>query len=373
MNLIGRKFQNKSGKVCIVKDFNEDMTIFSDNSKVETRYLLDKKFFVEIPQEFQQINQPTQQNNNYQPQQNFQQQNNQHRDPMDPANFFSKSNSLFEQNFLNQLNSAIGKQPENLDNINYHDSNTNMYDTNVPVMQSDPELEKEEIAKKYGIKNNATTVVNRDDLVNKQTNEFMKDPILAKMLEEEGAIPPANMRQPQQQHSPQQQQNFKEMLLKQDVPESRSDISMSDSVVEKNSNINYNTYIDPIISMFKKAKRNANFKLAIDIEKKIPRLDFIEMMEDSYETSIIDYLAQEFTDSILANPGLIKEKIVAKLTAMLEASQVEKAPKKAKPKVVELAKVESTKPIPKSKTVSKKNVETTKEINKLENKLQNDK
>ena len=357
MNLIGRKFQNKSGKVCTVKDFNEDVTVFSDNSKVETKYLLDKKFFVEIPQEFQQINQPTPQNNNYQPQQNFQQQN--QRDPMDPANFFSKSNSLFEQNFLNQLNSAIGKQPENLDNMNYHDSsnyNNNRYDNNVPVMPSDPELEKEEIARRYGI-NNDTTVVHRDELVNKQANEFMKDPKLAKILEEEGVVPVNNNR-PQQQHSPQQQQNFRDMLLQQDVPESRSDISMSDTVIEKNSNINYNTYVDPIISMFKKAKRNANFKLAIDIEKKIPRLDFIEMMEDSYETSIIDYLAQEFTDSILANPQLIKEKIVTKLTAMLVASQGEKAPKKAKIAKIEVPEVEDTKPIPKSKTVKKK-VENT--------------
>ena len=358
MNLIGRKFQNKSGKVCIVKDFNEDMTIFSDNSKVETRYLLDKKFFVEIPQEFQQINQPTQQNNNYQPQQNFQQQNQQQRDPMDPANFFNKSNSLFEQSFLNQLNSAIGKLPETIDNNNYHDSSNTMYDTNVPVMQNDPELEKEEIAKKYGIKNNATTVVNRDDLVNKQANAFLNDPKLAKILEEEGEIPPANMRQQPQQQPP--QQNFRDTVV-QNIPESRSTISMSDTVIEKNPNINYNTYIDPIISMFKKAKRNANFKLAIDIEKKIPRLDFIEMMEDSYETSIIDYLAQEFTDSILANPELIKEKIVAKLTAMLEASQGEKAPKKSKIVKVEVTKVEPTKPMPKSKTVSKKITKETKD------------
>jgi hypothetical protein len=48
---------------------------------------------------------------------------------------------------------------------------------------------------------------------------------------------------------------------------------------------------DPIITMFKNCKRNKDFKISLDIEDKIPRPDFIEMMEDSYTTSIIEFLA----------------------------------------------------------------------------------
>ena len=66
---------------------------------------------------------------------------------------------------------------------------------------------------------------------------------------------------------------------------------------------------DPIIEMFKNVKRNTPFKISIDVENKIPRKDFIEMMEDSYETSIIDYLSEEFTNEILKNPDFLKEKI----------------------------------------------------------------
>mgnify|MGYP005841324503 CR=1 FL=1 len=64
---------------------------------------------------------------------------------------------------------------------------------------------------------------------------------------------------------------------------------------------------DPITSIFKKVKRNVDFKMNIEISNKIPRLDFIEMMEDSYEISIIDYLAEEFTNNLLRNPEKIKQ------------------------------------------------------------------
>ncbi len=66
---------------------------------------------------------------------------------------------------------------------------------------------------------------------------------------------------------------------------------------------------DPMIVMFKNIKKNTNFKITIDIENKIPRPDFIEMMEDSYEISIIDYLSEEFTKQILEDPSIIKDKI----------------------------------------------------------------
>jgi hypothetical protein len=71
--------------------------------------------------------------------------------------------------------------------------------------------------------------------------------------------------------------------------------------------------MDPILEMFKNVKRNTSFKIDFTVENKIPRVDFIEMMEDSYNTSIIDFLAQEFTDEILRNPSIITEKIKKKL------------------------------------------------------------
>ena len=66
---------------------------------------------------------------------------------------------------------------------------------------------------------------------------------------------------------------------------------------------------DPMINLFKNVKKNTDFKISIEILNKIPRPDFIEMMEDSYEVSIIDYLSDEFTKKIISDPSIIKDKI----------------------------------------------------------------
>ena len=70
---------------------------------------------------------------------------------------------------------------------------------------------------------------------------------------------------------------------------------------------------DPIITMFKNVKRIKEFSISLEIKNKIPRPDFIEMMEDSYNTSIIDFLAAEFTDNIIKNPHLIEDMIKQKI------------------------------------------------------------
>jgi hypothetical protein len=78
---------------------------------------------------------------------------------------------------------------------------------------------------------------------------------------------------------------------------------------------------DPIIKMFKGVKRIVEFNINLDIKNKIPRLDFIEMMEDSYETSIIDFLADEFTNELLKNPATIKDMIKSKINTLVYGEQ----------------------------------------------------
>jgi hypothetical protein len=78
-----------------------------------------------------------------------------------------------------------------------------------------------------------------------------------------------------------------------------------------------NNQVDPIIQMFRNAKRNTDFKISFNINNKIPRIDFIEMMEDSYNTSIIDFLSEEFTNELLLKPETIKNKIKDQLIEMV--------------------------------------------------------
>lgn len=79
---------------------------------------------------------------------------------------------------------------------------------------------------------------------------------------------------------------------------------------------------DPIITMFKNVKRSKDFSISLEIKNKIPRPDFIEMMEDSYNTSIIDFLAAEFTDNILRNPQMIEDMIRQKIKEVVYGAEV---------------------------------------------------
>ena len=74
---------------------------------------------------------------------------------------------------------------------------------------------------------------------------------------------------------------------------------------------------DPIITMFRNVKRNKDFSFTLTINEMIPRLDFIEMMEDSYQTSIIEFLADEFTQKLLSDPDFIKNKISEEIRSMV--------------------------------------------------------
>jgi hypothetical protein len=75
-------------------------------------------------------------------------------------------------------------------------------------------------------------------------------------------------------------------------------------------------------------KRIVEFNISLDIKNKIPRLDFIEMMEDSYETSIIDFLSEEFTNELLKNPDTIKDMIKSKINTLVYGEdKVESFPK----------------------------------------------
>jgi hypothetical protein len=108
---------------------------------------------------------------------------------------------------------------------------------------------------------------------------------------------------------------------------------------------------DPIITMFKSVKRNVDFKFSFDIDGKIPRIDFIEMMEDSYDTSIIKYLAEDFTQKILNNPDIIRDKIISEIKSMVDnkIKSVDTKSKVVKPKTT-----------PKPKTTTKRPTKSTK-------------
>lgn len=124
---------------------------------------------------------------------------------------------------------------------------------------------------------------------------------------------------------------------------------------------------DPITTMFRNVKRSVEFKVNYQFSDKIPRLDFIEMMEDSYNISIIDFLTDEFTNKILENPSKIRENIKKEIKRLVyEKGTV------LKKKTVQITKESNSekKPEVNEETEIKKNSKsTTKERIELINKL----
>jgi uncharacterized membrane-anchored protein len=98
--------------------------------------------------------------------------------------------------------------------------------------------------------------------------------------------------------------------------------------------------------MFRGVKRSVEFSLDLKLENKIPRLDFIEMMEDSYEKSIIDFLADEFMSELFKDPKSLKESIKVKIKDMVYGKPVAKRSTTKKP----VAKKPVAKPVAKRTT-----------------------
>jgi hypothetical protein len=82
--------------------------------------------------------------------------------------------------------------------------------------------------------------------------------------------------------------------------------------------------------MFGGVKRSHPIELKISINTHLPRPDFIEMMEDSYEYSIIDWLSQNIADGFLSDKNKIIEEIKQQIRDSL-GKRVQEEPKISTP------------------------------------------
>ena len=291
INLRDKSFKNNlTGEIVKVLDSFEDIAILEDKSRVDARHLVNPGLFTEITS---------------QPIQSF---NESYFNPIEveevkPENFFSNQgayNSLADKikNIPQHLikddpnagqTSVRIEDPEGNPTTTAFDNAVRVSTNESAVIQVNPEDERAALAAKYG-------VVNPAESINKQNEAF------AKLLGED--TPPDEEVQVVEV-------NREEVTQ---VPslnnEDNEQIKVVQPVVE-----------DPIIRMFKGVKRSLDFNVSIDIDNKIPRVDFIEMMEDSYETSIIDFLADEFTNNIVSNPQMIKEMIKTKINEVVYGKQ----------------------------------------------------
>lgn len=276
MDFLNKTFKNKvTGDTFQIIDVYQNIAITDKKEKINTSILSNEKLFSPISS----TTIPMNENRNFK------------EEFVDPNNFFNSQNTY--NAFAEKIkNIPLDKLPDDTRYSNYDNTpvttpyrDLGLSTNESAIIMSDPEDEVEELKRKYG----ATTV---DDSIRKQNDVF------SKILSDEPPVVQVSAPQQTQYQERQVEQNFQET----EPPIQRIEVQ------------------DPLTSMFRNVKRNVDFNIDLKIEGKIPRLDFIEMMEDSYEVSIIDFLAQEFTENILRDPKLVKNKIKNEIKRLLEAN-----------------------------------------------------
>ncbi len=277
MELKGKRFINTNGKISVVKDTFENITIFEDGSKVDTRILTNPEYYTLMPTG------PKKDSYNALKQAPM-------TDKIDPNSFFKQEYSW--ANNLREIPIQEHQRPIENESL---------------IIQTDEEFEKEEILRKYKHLADDTQLDK-----NRQT--------MNKMLSDEDGY----------QNQPE--------LYQEKIDRGTSVVQVEPVVASRNNNIQE---ANPIIALFKKTKMNTDFKFTLDVNKKIPTINSIKMMEESFEFSIIEYLANEITENLLKHPEQIKDKIVEELKKLIE------------PKVRTKKKAETVKTVAPKKTTSK--------------------
>ena len=259
MSLANKSFRNnRTGDIVRVIDSFENVVILENKQKIDARTLMDS---------------------------------NQYTEQIDPGSFFNNQGAynILAEKIKNIPTSNIrdedGASPVVVSSPN---SNFGPATNESAIVMSSEDDERAELARKYGVSSN------KNDL-ERQNQAF------AKLLGEEDS-------------------DVQQIEVQRDNPEPQ--VVKSQNQVYSEPVVQKVEVEDPIIKMFKGVKRNVDFNISIDINNKIPRLDFIEMMEDSYETSIIEFLSDEFTKEIVNNPGKIKSIISDKIKSMLGSKSV---------------------------------------------------
>lgn len=265
MNLANRSFMdNRTGEVIKVIDSFENIAVLENKTKVDVRRLLNSDYYTEY---------------------------------IDPKKFIDNTST----NIHNSIFESIKSIPTN--NIKFDDvdgeirvtPDSNISPTNrdfdEPVVYtSSIEDERAELAKKYGMSIDNTMEQTR------QNEAFSR--LLGEEATDELPV-------------------VKKYTTNEDIQ--RVEVVRDDSTGDVLTNTIANNIVekkDPW-EMFRGIKRGIDFKLDLPLTNKIPKLEFIEMMEESYDKSIIEFLAQDITHEILRNPEILRSSIEEKIREMV--------------------------------------------------------
>lgn len=280
MNLANRQFRNNlTGETVRVIDSFENIAILDNKTKSNPAVLLNPNLYTEV---YESVN------------------NILADDEIDVNSFFGNQNAYnsLAERIKNIPPDQMGNNMDGQVTVNMggqypQTSSYNPVNNENIVYETSEEDEKEALARKYGI---VSTDINS---MSKQNEAF------SKILGDDAELPSIP-------------QVFPQQVEAQEEVVQRIEVKREDPYVAP---VNIVEVDDPIIKMFKGVKRNVSFNINIELSDRIPRVDFIEMMEDSYETSIIDFLANEFTEKILNDPESIRTIIKDRIKKMVYSSE----------------------------------------------------
>lgn len=263
MNLTNKVFiDNQTGKEIRVLDTFEDIAILENKQKISVSHLINTDLFTEKIDS----------------------------EKIDPSLFFNNQGTynILASKIKNIPTDKIVDDDDSKVIINIDNNNNSMppISNESAVIISSEDDERAEIARKYGVIDNSQSDLER------QNNAF------AKLLSDDDT-------------------DSTPIVVNNDLNNFPKPKKI-DAPIQKVE--------DPIITMFRNVKRNVNFSIKLDVVNKIPRLDFIEMMEDSYETSIIEFLSKEFTNKLLENPEIIENMISDEIKKLVYKTNIDKKP-----------------------------------------------
>jgi hypothetical protein len=275
MDVSNKIFKNRlTGEIFTIIDQYQNIAITSDKQKIDVNLLSNDKLFIPVRNPVNEsFSLPKTK-----------------EDIVDPNKFFDDQSiyNTFADKIKNVDLSKLQDDNRNPDISKSINNNNLSLSNESAIIMSDPLDEVEELKRKYGVSS-------VDESVRRQNEKF------AKILDPDSEQP---------QEEPIINNNIQQQ------PEIKEYVEPNQTYVEPP--IQRFEVQDPVITMFKNVKRNTDFKINLKVDGKIPRIDFIEMMEDSYEISIIEYLADEFTNKILRNPSIIRNKIIDEIKSMID-------------------------------------------------------
>ncbi len=279
MELKDKSFKNnKTGEIVRVVDSYQNITVMNNEERVDTSRLLDPLYYTE----------QTGSANHY-------------TERVDP-NEFLNNNARYDM-FAKDISSVdtsklpdeggVGDYTEGGTQVNMGGDPTYRPATNESaVVQYDEEYEKQLLAEKYGATLDNDAVKRQNEAFDKILNPDVDGGVPAQPNKPSGRVEVNGV----------QQREVKREYIQPDYVDPRAE-----PVVKS----------DPIIDMFKNVKRKEKFLMSLDIEDRIPRIDFIEMMEDSYETSLVEYLADDILNKVLKDPNILRDKIIGEIEKLV--------------------------------------------------------